>query len=208
MTVPRERRGLVPIELALVLAIALIPWPDGIPLGIPLVVAASVMRWLRGRSFAELFKGGALHAGVGALAGAAALAIAVAAATPVVEVLAARAVEWSRFPIVRGSASQLGVVLMLVGIGALCAELAFRGWLVERVLELSPGPPVLPVMLGGLAEAIVTPGDLAMRAGAGLFGLGLGWMYIAGGRSITGPVLARVTFVCGAVVLEALKLIG
>lgn len=203
-----ERRGLVPIELALVLAIAVIPWPEGIPVGIPLVIAASAMRWLRGRSFAELFKGGALHAGVGALAGVVALAIALLAATPAVEVLAARAIEWSRFPIVRGSASQLGVVLMLVGIGALCAELAFRGWLVERVLELSPGPPFLPVLCGALAEAIVTPGDVAMRFGAGLFGAGLGWMYVAGGRSITGPALARVTFVCGAVVLESLKLVG
>jgi len=205
---PRERRGLVPIELALVLAIAFVPWPEGIPVGIPLVIAASVMRWLRGRSWAELVRGGALHAGVGALAGAVALAFAVVAATPMVEVMAARAVEWSRFPIVRGSASQLGVVLMLVGIGALCAELAFRGWLLERVLELSPGPPYLPVMVGAMAEAIVTPGDLTIRLGAGLFGAGLGWMYVAGGRSIVGPVLARVTFVCGAVVLESLELIG
>ena len=198
----------MPIEVALVLAIALVPWPEGIPLGIPLVVVASVMRWLRGRSWAELFKGGALHAGVGALAGVIALGIAVLVATPAVEVLAIRGVEWSRFPIVRGSGSQLGVVLMLVGIGALCAELAFRGWLVERVLELSPGPPILPVMIGAFAEAIVTPGDVAIRAGAGLFGAGLGWMYIAGGRSIVGPALARIAFVCGAVVLEALKLIG
>lgn len=208
MTEPRERRGLVPLELGLVLAIAVVPWPECIPVGIPLVVTASVMRWLRGRSWAELFRGGALHAGVGALAGAVALGIALVAATPLVESLTASAVEWSRFPIVRGSASQLGVVLVLVGIGALCAELAFRGWLLERVLELSPGPPYLPVMLGALAEAIVTPGDVSMRLGAGLFGAGLGWMYVAGGRSIVGPVLARVTFVCGAVVLEALKLIG
>lgn len=192
----------------MVLAIAVLPWPEGIPLGIPLVVVASIARWLRGRSWSELFSGGAMHAGVGALAGLVALGIALLAATPVVEVLATRAVEWSRFPIVRGSASQLGVVLMLVGIGALCAELAFRGWLVERVLELSPGPPFLPVMLGALAEAIVTPGDVAMRAGAGLFGAGLGWMYVAGNRSIVAPALARIMFVCGAVVLEALKLIG
>ena len=208
MTEPRERRGLVPIELVLVLVIAVVPWPLALPVGIPLVLAASVMRWLRGRSWAELFRGGVLHAGVGAIAGALALAVAVIAATPMVEALAARAVEWSMFPVVRGSAAQLGMVLMLVGLGAVCAELAFRGWLVERVLELSPGPPYLPVLLGGLAEAIVMPGDISSRIGAGLFGAGLGWMYVAGGRSIVGPMLARVTFVCGAVVLEAFKLIG
>lgn len=198
----------MPVEIGLVLAIALIPWPEALPIGIPLLLAASVCRWLRGRSWAEVFKGGGDHVAIGAVAGVAALAIAIVLGTPVVEAMSMRGVEWSRFPIVRGSAQQLMVVLIVVSIGALAAELAFRGWLVERMLELSPGPPILPVMCGALAEAIVMPGDLAMRFGAGLFGAGLGWMYVAAGRSIVAPVIARVAFVGGAVVLEGLKLIG
>jgi membrane protease YdiL (CAAX protease family) len=132
---PRERRGLVPVEIGLVLAIALIPWPEALPIGIPLLLAASVCRWLRGRSWAEVFKGGGDHVAIGALAGAAALAIAIVLGTPVVEAMSMRGVEWSRFPIVRGSMQQMMVVLIVVTIGALAAELAFRGWLVERMLE-------------------------------------------------------------------------
>ena len=204
----RERRGLVPVEIGLVLAIALIPWPEALPIGIPLLIAASVCRWLRGRSWAEVFTGGVDHVAIGAVAGVAALALAIVLGTPVIEAMSMRGVEWSKFPIVRGSFQQMVVVLIVVSIGALAAELAFRGWLVERMLELSPGPPVLPVMCGALAEAIVMPGDIAMRFGAALFGAGLGWMYAAGGRSITAPVIARIAFVSGAVVLEGLKVIG
>lgn len=47
-----------------------------------------------------------------------------------------------------------------------------------------------------------------MRLGAGLCGLGLGAMYVAGGRSVLAPVLARGVFAGGAVVLEALRVIG
>ena len=68
--------------------------------------------------------------------------------------------------------------------------------------------PFLPVMCGAVAEAIVTPGDAVARLGAGLFGAGLGWMYVASGRSIVAPVLARIAFFGGAVILEALQLIG
>lgn len=192
----------------MVLAIAAIPWPEGLQVGIPLVVAASVSRWLRGRSWIEVLGGGSDQAMVGALAGVAALALALVLGTPVIEALAARAVEWSRFPIVRGSVAQAAMVVVLVSVGAIAAELAFRGWLVERVLELSPGPPLLPVLCGALAEAIVMPGDLAARTGAGLFGAGLGWMYVAAGRSVVAPIVARIAFVGGAVILEGLKVIG
>ncbi len=199
---------MVPFEIALVLAIAVVPWPQGIPLGIPLVVVASICLWLRGRSWIDVVKGGEHRALIGAVSGLAALGIAVVLGTEVIEALAHRGVEWSRFPIVRGSFSQLAVVLVFVSVGAVASELAFRGWLVERVLELSPGPAILPVMCGALAEAIVTPGDLASRLGAGLFGAGLGWMYVASGRSVVAPILARIAFAGGAVVLEAFRLIG
>ena len=208
MTQPAARRGLVPVEIGLVVLIAAIPWPELVPVGIPLVVAASVSRWLRGRSWTEVIAGGRDKALVGAAAGVLALGLALLLGTPAIEALAARGVEWSRFPIVRGSMQQMMMVLVLVSVGALAAELAFRGWLVERVLELSPGPPILPVLCGALAEAIVMPGDFATRVGAGVFGAGLGWMYVASGRSVVAPILARIAFVGGAVVLEALRLIG
>ncbi len=199
---------MAPFEIAAVLAIAAVPWPEQVPLGIPLVLVASICRWLRGKSWDEVWTVGGNRALIGAAAGLVALAIGLVLGTPVVEALARRGVEWSRFPIVRGSFSQLAVVLVMVTVGAVAAELAFRGWLVERVLELSPGPAILPVMCGAFAEAIVTPGDLAARLGAGLFGAGLGWMYVASGRSVVAPMLARIAFTGGAVVLEALRVIG
>jgi membrane protease YdiL (CAAX protease family) len=208
VTQPRARRGLVPLEIALVLAIAVIPWPDGLQVGIPLVVAASLSRWLRGRSWSEVISGGRDKALVGAAVGVLALGIALLFGTPAIEAMATRGVEWSVFPMVRGSMQQMAMVLVLVSVGAIAAELAFRGWLVERVLELSPGPPILPVLCGALAEAVVMPGDFTARVGAGLFGAGLGWMYVASGRSVVAPILARIAFVGGAVVLEALRVIG
>ena len=208
MSRSRERRGLVPVEIALVLAIAVIPWPEGIQLGIPLVIVASACRWIRGRGWGEVWKGSRDRALIGAIAGLAALGLALLVGTPAIEALGTRGIEWSRFPIVRGSGLQLVTVLVLVSIGSLAAELAFRGWLVERVLELSPGPPILPILCGALAEAIVTPGDVTARIGAGLFGAGLGWIYIASGRSVVAPALARIAFTGGALILEAFRLIG
>jgi hypothetical protein len=198
----------VPIEVAMVLAIAIIPWPDTMPVALPLVACASISRWSRGRSFTELLTGGTDRALIGAIAGAIALAIALIAGTPLVEALSLRAVEWSSFPIVRGNASQMALVIVLVSIAAIAAELALRGWIVERVLELSPGPAVLPVLIGAFAEAIITPGGVSVRIGAMLFGIGLGSMYVAAGRSVIAPMLARVMFQVGAVVLEALRLVG
>ena len=97
---------------------------------------------------------------------------------------------------------------MYVAATAIAVELALRGWIVERVLELSPGPVVLPVLVGAFAEALITPGDLAARLGGGLFGAGLGWMYVASGRSVLAPVCARLVFELGVLLLEAMRLVG
>ena len=67
---------------------------------------------------------------------------------------------------------------------------------------------VAVVMLGAVAEALITRGDFAARLGAGMFGLGLGWMYVASGRRIVASLTARVVFQLGAVLLEALRVIG
>ena len=204
---PRELRGLVPFEIAAVLGLAIAPLPEALPVALPLLVVASASRWLRGRDWSQLLHGGS-RAWVGAAAGLAALAAAVAVGTPFVELMSGRLVEWSEFPIVRGNPSQLAVVALIVVAMAVASELALRGWIVDRVLELSPGPPVLPVLVGAIAEAMVTPGDLASRIGAGAFGAGLGWIYVAAGRSVLAPICARIAFGLGAVGLEALRLIG
>jgi hypothetical protein len=128
--------------------------------------------------------------------------------TPVIEQLTGRAVEWAAFPIVRGNAIQLVLVSLIVVAMAVASELALRGWIVERLLELSPGPPVLPVLVGAMAEGLVTPGDIAARLGALLFGAGLGWIYVAAGRSAVAPICARVAFTLGVLALEGLRITG
>jgi hypothetical protein len=198
----------VPFEVAAVIALVIVPLPGVMPVALPLLVLATASRWARRRDFGQLMQAGGWTLGSSTAAGLVALGIAVVAGTPFVEKMSGRAVEWSAFPGVRGSASQLVLVAMVVIAMAIASELALRGWIVERVLELSPGPPVLPVLVGAIAEALVTPGDAAARIGARLFGAGLGGIYVAAGRSVIAPICARVAFSLGAAVLEALRIIG
>jgi hypothetical protein len=206
---PRELRNLVPFEVAVVVGAALVPLP--VPAAVPLLIAASISLWLRGRSWAGVIKGPALYAAVGALAGLAALVVGVFVSTPLVERITDYAVQWSMYPVARGNAGTAIMVGLVVAISAVAAELVLRGWLVERVLELggSSGTRlVLAIGTGALAEALVTEGDLGMRVGAGLFGLAMSWMYVAADRSVVAPVCARLVFSLGALVLEALRVVG
>jgi membrane protease YdiL (CAAX protease family) len=198
----------VPFEIAAGLALAIVPLPGAMPIALPLLVVATASRWARRRDWAQLMRADRWTVAVGVAAGLAGLAIALVAGSPFVELMSGRTVEWSAFPVVRGSASQLVVVALIVIAMAIASELALRGWIVERLLELSPGPPVLPVLVGAIAEALVTPGDLAVRIGAGAFGAGLGWIYAASGRSVIAPICARSAFALAAVALESLRLIG
>jgi hypothetical protein len=204
---PRELRRLVPFEVAAVLGLAIAPLPGALPVAAPLFAVASVSRWIRGRTWGEVLGEGGFSAGVGFATGLAALVVALVAGGPFAELMSGRVVEWSMFPVVRGSATQLVLVALIELALGIAWELSLRGWIVERLRELSPGPPVLPVVVGAIAEAILSPGDLAVRIGAGLFGAGLGWMYIAG-RGAIAPICARLGFGLGALLLEAVRLIG
>lgn len=199
-------RGLVPLEIAIVVAIAVIPWPNALPLAIPLVVAASLAKWVRGGSWGDVTA--ANNALVGLAAGIAGLGLALLIGTPLVETLVSRTVEWSANAIVRGNPGMLGGVVILAAMMALCMELALRGWIVDRVLELAPGQTVLAVLVGACAEAIVTPGDATVRIGAAIYGIGLGWMFVAAKRNVLVPLLARMTFVVVLVILEGLRVVG
>src|SRR5207302_8184556 len=117
---------------AVAVAIVYVVASPSLPEIVPLFVAATASRWARGRSWGEVAGGGGLYYGVGALAGAAALVIALVLGTPLVEAIADRAIEWSTFPIVRGSSTQLFAVMLLVGVAAIATELVLLGWLVER----------------------------------------------------------------------------
>lgn len=205
----RSVRCLIPAEILAVLAVAVV-WAmrdSMIPAVVPLLVVASISRWIRGRSWSEVWGGGADRFGIGLLVGLGSLALALAIGTPLVESVTDRAVEWANFPMVRGSGSQLFAVLLVVAVTAVAAEMALRGWIVERVLELG-GSAVQAVVAGALAEALIAPGGFGVRLGAALVGVGLGGMYVAGDRRITASLAARLAFAVAAVALESAMLIG
>jgi hypothetical protein len=181
------RRGLVPFEVAAVIAAAAVPLP--VPAVLPLLIVAAVSLTLRGKSLVY----GTYGAGAGALAGLAALVIA--------ELVTG---GWNDYPVVRGAAAQAIAVGVLVGCTAAATEMVLRGWIVERVRELG-GAPVMAVLVGAIAEALITPGGVGVRIGAGCFGIGLGWMYIRAG--MRAPLCARLVFALGAVLLAALGLV-
>jgi CAAX prenyl protease-like protein len=205
-----ERRNVVPIEVVAVLAAAIVAAWDPPPLGavpvmLPLLVAASALRWSCGKSFAAVTH--ARFISVGALVGVIALALAVLLGTPFAQALSDRPVVWASYPLVRGNASAFLTFAVVVAAIALASELVLRGWIVERVLELG-GKPGMAVFVGAVAEALLLPGPLEARIGAFAVGLGLGQMYVAAGRNVAVPIAARVAFGLGALVLEMLRLVG
>jgi CAAX prenyl protease-like protein len=205
------RRGLVPFEVAAVLVAAVVAPLLPVPVVLPLLAVAAFARWLAGRPLLAV-RGPLWYAAVGAGAGLAGLALAVVAGAPAAEALTDRAVVWSAFPIVRGNPNALVGVAVVVIASAAASELVLRGWIVERVLELGPesddpGQAVLAVLVGGLAEALLTAGSFDARIGGALFGIALGWMYVAGGRNLAAPLAARVAFSLGALALEAARLV-
>jgi hypothetical protein len=178
-----------------------VPWIAG------LLVAATLVNWLRKRSWADRVRGPALYAAIGAGAGLVALMLAILLGTPAVEGFTDQAVQWSSYPVVRGSMSTFVMVAIVVAVGSLASELVLRGFVVELSYEFTRSN-VASVLMGALAEALLTEGDASMKLGAGVFGLGLGAMYVASGRSVVAPLCARLTFALGALVLEALRVVG
>jgi hypothetical protein len=196
------KRHLVPFEVGAVLAAAIVaPWLP-VPVALPLLVVASLARWLCGRSFGEHVR--SEYAAIGIAAGVAALALALVAGAPLVEAFTGGAVVWSDYPIVRGNANALIAVLVIATATAIATELVLRAWIVERVLELG-GAVVPAIFVGAFAEAFVTVGPLETRIGAFVFGAALGWMYVAAGRNVTVTISARLAFQIGIVLLEAAR---
>jgi len=205
-----ERRGLVPAEVAAVLAAAIVAAWDPPPLGavpviLPLLVAASGFRWATGKSFAGVTRG--KYVSIGALVGIGALGLALLLGTPFAQALSDRPVVWAAYPLVRGNASAFLTFAVVVAAIGLANELVLRGWLVERVLELG-GKPGMAIFLGAVAEALLLPGPLEARIGAFAVGCGLGQIYVAAGRNVAVPVAARIAFGLGALALEMLRLVG
>ena len=53
----------------------------------------------------------------------------------------------------------------------------------------------------------LAPGDLTVRLGAVIWGIGLGWLYVAAKRNVIVPIVARMAFAIALVVLEGLQIL-
>ncbi len=202
----RELRALLPVEALVLVVLAVAPLPYTLPIALPLVVAATLSRWLRGHSWRSLtLATHHAHPLQLLLTGLVVGAIALAVAAPLFGAFRVTAVEWWLVPAARGDSVRLALAIGFAVVSAIAFELAMRGWLLERVWELSPGPAALPIAAAAAMEALVVGGPLAARIGAGLFAAGLGLLYVAGGRSLLAPIAARATFAAGAIIVELLR---
>lgn len=188
------------LELAAVLAaaIASVWWP--LPALIGLVVAGTASRLARGRRWSEpgAHVRGLVPAGVAI--GAAAVGLAFVIATPVLEAVTARAVEWSRVAIVRGNLGALATVALVVAAQAVAAELVFRRWILDRVHDAGARPGVA-ALVAAVAEGATAGGHAGARLGAAALGVGLGLVYLGAGRRLAPAIACRVTFEVGVLVV-------
>lgn len=179
-------------------ALASLRWPIYALIG--LLAIGSYARWRRNLGWGEprvAFPGLAAVAGA---AGLLALALAVAVASPFLEGLTERSIEWTQLATIRGNLQLLVLAGVLVVAQAAAAELVLRRWLLDRVLDTG-ARPIVAVAIAAAAEAAITGGHPAARLGAGLAGVGYGLLYTGGGRRLDGPIAARVVFELGALVL-------
>lgn len=195
---PRELSQLAPAEVLAVLVIAVLPLGDTFPYAALLLAVAATSMLLRRRSWRELVVTG--HAARSTAIGVVAGAIAVAIATPAIGAFRVTALDWWVLPALHGDPTRIAAACGVLLATAVAMELALRGWIIVRMMELSPGPPGLPIAVAALAEALVTPGPLASRLGVALFSAGLGTLFIACGRNVLAPIVARCTFVAGSIV--------
>ena len=192
------------VELVAIAAIAIAPVP--LPAACALVVA-SVSLWARGRSWFEATPAPAELVPIGVVCGAVALVIALWISEPIA-IVTGRAVEWTQYAVVRGSPQAFVMVAIVVGAQAIAIEMALRGWLVPRVIDLFPiGGVPLAIAASGIAEAAITPGHMWTRIGAYTIGTGSTLLFIGAGRRLAAPIACRLTFELGAVLITALRLV-
>ncbi|MFT3694282.1 MAG: hypothetical protein QM831_14140 [Kofleriaceae bacterium] len=203
------RRGLVPIEIAVIVIASIVSASDppllgAIPVMVPLLVAASMLRWYVGRSFGEVVRGPISYVAIGAGVGLVALFAAILIGAPIAEVMSGRSVTWSEYPIVRGNWNAFLAFAVVVVAIAMATELVLRGWVLERALELGASKG-MAVFIAAVAEAMLLDGPLEARLGAFVVGMGLGGMYMGSQRNLAVTTAARVTFGLGALLLEVVQ---
>jgi hypothetical protein len=197
--------ALTAIEGLALIAAALAPISAPLPI-IGLLVVASMILWARGRSWFPAPTPAAILVGSAAV-GALALGLALAL-SPALGDLTDSIVVWSQYPIARGQLQGAIMAGLIAGATAVATELVFRGWVLARVRELAPrAGAIAAIVCAAAIEAAVTQGDAAVRAGAFAMGVGGGALYVGAGGRVTAPIVSRVVFELGSVMLTWLTLV-
>ncbi len=192
---------LAAIELLGLLVIPTLALP--LPAAAPLLVAAALSLWLRGKGFGDVGLSATSDSwpsfGIGLMLGAVALTGAAWLLGPALQQLASVSVEFNHLPPVRGNVEVLIQALILVWAGAAAAEMVFRGYLLDRLtreLGLSDlWAIVLSAALYGWAIALSQgTGTGAGFAGGFIMGIGYGALYLAGRRNLVLPIAFHGAF--------------
>lgn len=203
----------IAVAAAGVVAGVIVGGPLGLAIAFGAATAANVVdggTWLR----ADDGGAGRWEAALGgAIVGALALGAALWMSAPI-EDAAARGVEWSTLPIVRGSMGTAATLGLLVVAIAFAAELTMRRWWLERVAAWAEragwsrgGAVAAGVVAAAVIEAAIAPSG-GPRVGVAVTGVALGVIYVAAGQRVAASATARVVFELGALILQALRMIG
>jgi hypothetical protein len=180
------------VELAIVLAAAAVPFAPT-PL-VPMVIAASLALWIRGRGWADVgLRGGAAMVGLGVAIGLLSLAA--------VAVIDPHALGAGQPITARGSVEILVIASLLAATSAFAAEM-IRGFVIAGFAELfGEREAIWAVAAAALAWVVIFGrGDAAGAVGLASWAIGFGLLYVAGGRRLALPIAAHVTHEVGAVI--------
>ena len=179
---------------------------------IGLLVLASVSLFARGKGWSDVgLRGGdgaALLLAAGVILGVAALLATAWLWAPALANMTGRAVELNHLPPLRGNAALLVTALVLAVAGAFGIEMVFRGYLFERLRRLTGNDALAIVASAAAYAAVVADHGLAATVGALAMGIGYGYMYLAGDRSLLMPIAFHSAFDATNLVLIYLKAVN
>jgi membrane protease YdiL (CAAX protease family) len=195
------------VEMALVVLVLVVGFP--ISTSIPLLVLASLSLWFRGKSWTDVgFSGGddlPLMIVIGVVLGTATMLATTWVVAPALEASGELAVELSYLAPLRGNTKLLPTAIVLTLATVFASEMVFRGWLIERIRERFDDPAAgsgVAVFLSAVVYAwAISEGRQAGAVGGFTLGLGFGFLYLAGRRSLVLPIAFHGAFQCTHLVL-------
>jgi hypothetical protein len=183
---------------------------------VPLVVVASVSLWWRGLSWADvgLREGTALASadllGIGAVLGAATAVLDRALWGSGLEALTGGVTGLDITAPVRGQLGMLITALVVTWIGAIAAEMVFRGYLIARLEPFfdDQGRAGMTLLAAAAGYAwLLSDGHIGGVLGGFALGVGYGFLYLAGGRNLLLPIAFHGAFESVNLVLVYLRVV-